>query len=66
MARDKDTCKKSVAWYKEVFGFAANAATALYNVQMLKTHPSLSELDNEAIVNVCKAVSKIPASQLLS
>jgi hypothetical protein len=44
----------------------ANAATALYNVQMLKTCVTLSELDNKAVANICKAVVKIPANQLPS
>jgi hypothetical protein len=55
MARDKDTCKNFVAWYREEFGFRANAATALYDVKMLKTCSTLNELDNKAIANTCKA-----------
>ncbi len=35
-----------------------NAPTAQYNVQMLQTCSILSELDNEAIANICKAVGK--------
>jgi hypothetical protein len=58
MARDKDTHKNIIARYKEEFGFTANAATALYDMQMLKTCLTLSELDNNAIANICKAVSK--------
>jgi hypothetical protein len=58
MARDKDTCKNSVAWFREEFGFTANAATTLYDVYMLKTCSTLSKLDNDAIANICKTVSK--------
>ncbi len=29
MARDKDTRKNVVAWYREEFGFTVNALTAL-------------------------------------
>jgi hypothetical protein len=58
MARDKDTRKNFIAWYKEEFGFTANAAAALYDVQMLKTCSTLSEPDKNAIANICKAVSK--------
>jgi hypothetical protein len=58
MARDKDTHKNVVAWYREEFGFTANAPTAIYDMQMLKTCLTLSELDNNAIANICKAVSK--------
>jgi hypothetical protein len=58
MARDKDTRENFVTWYKEVFSFTANAMTALYDVQILKDCKTLSELDNEAVANICKMVSK--------
>jgi hypothetical protein len=38
LARDKDIHENFVVWYREEFGFTANAATALYDVQMLKTY----------------------------
>jgi hypothetical protein len=55
---DKGTPKNFIAWYKEDFGFTANAASALHDVQMLKTALTLSELDNDAVANICKVVSK--------
>jgi hypothetical protein len=58
MARDKDTRENFLAWYIQEFGFSTNAATALHNVQMLKDAKTLSELDNDAIANICKMVSK--------
>jgi hypothetical protein len=58
MARDKDNCKNFIAWCKEEFGFTANAAAALHDVQMLKTALTLSELDNDTIANICKAICK--------
>ncbi len=58
MARNKDNHKNFVLWYREEFGFTANAVTALYDVQMLKTCLTLSELVNKAIANICKAVGK--------
>ena len=58
MARDKDTQENFLLWYNQEFGFNANAATALYNVQMLQDAKTLSELDDDAIANICKAVSK--------
>jgi hypothetical protein len=58
MARDANTRKNFLAWYIQEFGFNSNAATALHDVQMLKDAKTLSELDNEAIANICKAVSK--------
>ncbi len=58
IARDKDTRKNFLAWYIQEFGFNTNATNALHDVQMLKDAKTLSELDNDAIANICKAVSK--------
>ncbi len=58
MARDKDTHENFIVWYKEEFGFTANATATLYDVQMLKTCLTLSELDDDAIANIYKAVGK--------
>jgi hypothetical protein len=58
MARDTNTHKNFIAWYIQEFGFNTNAATALHNVQMLKDAKTLSELNNDAIANICKAISK--------
>ncbi len=58
MARNSDTRDNFLLWFSQEFGFNLNAATALYNVQMLKDAKTLSELDNDAIANICKAVSK--------
>jgi hypothetical protein len=58
MARDKDTHKNFLLWYIQEFGFNLNAVTALYDVQMLKETKTLSEIDNDAIANICKVVSK--------
>jgi hypothetical protein len=41
-----------------IFDVNANAATALHNVQILKDTKTLSELDDDTIANICKAVSK--------
>jgi hypothetical protein len=58
MARNSDTRDNFLLWYIQEFDFNPNAATTLYNVQMLKDAKTLSELDDDAIVNICKAVSK--------
>ena len=58
MARNSDTRENFLLWYIQEFGFNPNAMTALYNVQMLKDAKTLSELDNDAVANICKAVSK--------
>ncbi len=38
--------------------FQYHTGTPLYNVQLLKDAKTLSELDNDAVANICKAVSK--------
>jgi hypothetical protein len=53
MARDKDTREHFLLWYNQELDFNANAATTLYNVQMLQDTKTLSELDNDAISNIC-------------
>jgi hypothetical protein len=54
-----DTWENVITWFTREFGFSRNAATALHNVQALKDAQALSKLDdNDAIANVCKAVSK--------
>ena len=58
MMRNSDTRENFLLWFIQEFGFNANAATALYDVQMLKDTKTLSELDDDAIANICKAVSK--------
>jgi hypothetical protein len=58
MARNSDIQDIFFLWYIQEFGFNPNTATALYDVQMLKDAKTLSELDDDAIANICKAVSK--------
>jgi hypothetical protein len=58
MARDRDTSKNFIAWYNQEFGFIGNAVTALHDVQMLKDASTLSELDDDAVANICKVISK--------
>jgi hypothetical protein len=58
MTRNSDTRENFLLWFIQECGFNPNATTALYNVQMLKDAKTLSELDNYAVANICKAVSK--------
>jgi hypothetical protein len=60
MTRNFDTRENFLLWFIQEFDFNSNAPTALYNVnvQMLKDAKTLSELDNDTITNICKAVSK--------
>jgi hypothetical protein len=58
MAREPNTHENFLAWYIQEFGFNTNTATTLHDVQMLKDAKTLSELDDDTIANICKAVSK--------
>ena len=59
MAPNTDTRANLIAWFAMQFGFSMDAATALHDVQALTDAQALSELDDDdAIANVCKAVSK--------
>ncbi len=58
MTRNSDTRDNFLLWFIQEFGFNANAVTALYDVQMHKDAKTLSELYNDAVSNIYKAVSK--------
>jgi hypothetical protein len=58
MARDADTRENFLVWYIQEFGCNTIASTTLHNVPMLKDNKTLSELDDDAIANICKAVTK--------
>ena len=58
MGRNSNSQDNFLLWYIQEFGFNPNAATALYNVQMLKDAKTLSELEDDTVANICKAVSK--------
>jgi hypothetical protein len=58
MGRNSDNQDNFLLWFSQEFGFNLNAVTALYDVQMLKDAKTLSELDNDAVANICKVVSK--------
>jgi hypothetical protein len=58
ITRNSDTRDNFLLWFFQEFGFNANAATTLYNVQMLKDAKTLSKLDDDGVANICKAVSK--------
>ncbi len=59
MAPNLDTRENLITWFTNEFGFTRNAATALHAVQALKDALAFSKLDDDdAVANVCKAVSK--------
>ncbi len=58
MAPNSDTRENFLAWFTKEFGFTCNAATNLYDVQMIKDAQALSELDNDGVANFYKSVGK--------
>ena len=58
MAPNSVTRENFLAWFTNEFGFTCNAATNLYDVQMIKDAQALFELDNDGVANVCKSVGK--------
>jgi hypothetical protein len=58
MAPNSDTQENFLAWFTKEFGFTCNAATNLYDVQIIKDAQALSELDDDGVANVCKLVGK--------
>jgi hypothetical protein len=58
MAPNLDTWENFLAWFTKEFGFTHNAATNLYDVQMIKDAQALSKLDYDGVANVCKSVGK--------
>jgi hypothetical protein len=58
MTRNSGTRDNFLLWYIQEFGFDPDTTTALYDMQMLKDAKTLSELDDETVANICKAVSK--------
>jgi hypothetical protein len=58
MTRNSDTQENFLLWFIQEFSFSTNAATALHDVQMLKDAQTLPEIDDDAVADICKAVSK--------
>ena len=58
MARPTDVKVNFLAWYKEVFGFSDEVARALYDDQLLKGKLILSELTDQTIDNIVKAIRR--------
>ena len=58
MARPTDVKINFLAWYKEVFGFSDEAARALYDDQLLRSKTTLSELTDQTIDNIVKAIRR--------
>jgi hypothetical protein len=44
--------------YEDVLGFTNPAATALYDVQMLKNKETLAELNDRTVDNICRSMRR--------
>ena len=56
---DLDKCKDIVIkWFKDVFGFTNEVATALYDNQLLRDKNSLAELNDAEVNNVMHAIRR--------
>jgi len=67
MTRDTDTRPHFIKWYKEVFGFSNQVATALYEDQFFKDAETIAEFGNSEIDNVCHTLrrdSSLPIAEL--
>ena len=51
--RNEDTQANFISWYKDVFGFSNQIATALYDKQLLKDKQTISKFSDGKIDNVC-------------
>jgi hypothetical protein len=58
MTRNSNIWKNFLLWFIQEFGFNTDATATLWDVWMLKDAKSLSELNNDAVANICKTVSK--------
>ncbi len=67
MVLNKDTRVHFIAWYRDVFVFSNQVATALYNEQLFKDKQTISEFSNIKIDNVCCSLcydSGLPVAEL--
>jgi hypothetical protein len=58
MVRNKDTRVNYIGWYREVFGFSNQIATALYDEQFFKDKQTISEFSDSEIDNVCRSLRR--------
>jgi len=52
VTRDSDTRHNFIKWYREVFGFSNQVATALYNDQLFRDAATTAEFGNSEIDSV--------------
>ena len=67
MTRYTDTRPNFIKWYKEVFGFSNQVATALYDNQLFQSAETIAEFGDSKIDNVCRTLrrdSSLPIAEL--
>jgi hypothetical protein len=67
MTRDTDTRPHFIKWYKEVFGFSNQVATALYDDQLFQNAETIAEFCDSEIDNFCRTLhqdSSLPIAEL--
>jgi hypothetical protein len=67
MAPDSDTRPNFIKWYKEVFGFSNQVATALYDDQLFQNASTIAEFGDSKIDSVCCTLprdSSLPIAEL--
>jgi len=67
MTRDTDTRPHFIKWYREVFGFSNQVATALYDDQLFQNAETIAEFGDSEIDNVCHTLcrdSSLPIVEL--
>ena len=58
MARDTDTRPNFIKWYREVFGFSNQVATALYDDQLFQDAATIAKFGDSKIDNVCRTLRR--------
>ena len=67
MAPNSDTRSNFIKWYREVFGFSNQVATALYDDQLFQSPETIAEFGGSEIDNVCCTLrrdSSLPIAEL--
>ena len=67
MTRDTDTRPHFIKWYRDVFGFSNQVATALYDDQLFQNAETIAEFGDSEIDNVCRTLrrdSSLPIAEL--
>jgi hypothetical protein len=68
MARDTDNRPNFIKWYREVFGFSNQVATALYDDQLFQDAATIAEFGDSEIDSVCHTLrrdSSLPIADLV-